>query len=154
MLFGEYPRFDATALATLVSIGEVSASELLDTAIAPVERLIPALNAVVQCQYEMARITIAASLLAGPFTGVRFLLKDFAINLADTPLTSGSRLFEGDSPDHAPTRTPACRTGLFGIRRGTGARAAGPRVTSPALCRSWTRRRSRADLYRFRVQLG
>ncbi len=46
-MFSDYVTHDAVGLADLVARGEVSPSELLDAAIAEVERLNPALNAVV-----------------------------------------------------------------------------------------------------------
>ena len=52
---GEYFDADATELARLVRAGEVSAAELVDTAIAAVERVNPKLNAVVHPMFDLAR---------------------------------------------------------------------------------------------------
>ena len=48
----EYRARDAVGLAALVRSGEVTAREVLETAIAEIERLDPALNAVVIRNYE------------------------------------------------------------------------------------------------------
>ena len=54
--FDEYARHDGLALAGLVRRGEVSAAELLETAITRIEAQNPALNAVVRRRYAQARI--------------------------------------------------------------------------------------------------
>src|SRR5919109_3486107 len=69
-------RYDGLGLAALVKEGEVSATELLEAAIARVEQRNPTINAVVNRMYEQAKAAIAAGLPAGPFTGVPYLLKD------------------------------------------------------------------------------
>ena len=60
--FTEYPDYDGLGLAALVRRGEVSASELLDAAIARTEALNGDLNAVVLKHYDEARAAIAAGL--------------------------------------------------------------------------------------------
>ena len=45
---------DATAQADLVASGEASATELIDAAIARIERINPALNAVIHTRYDRA----------------------------------------------------------------------------------------------------
>ena len=50
-----YTDFDAIGLAALVSTGQVSPSELLDTAIERIETLNPELNAVVTPLFDAAR---------------------------------------------------------------------------------------------------
>lgn len=95
MPLAEYSRLDATALAALVRQREVSACELLETAIAEIERLNPRLNAVVHPFFDKGQEAIAAGLPANsPFEGVPFLLKNTGLDVAGTPLTTGSRLFE------------------------------------------------------------
>lgn len=84
---------DATAQAELVASGAVSPDELLDAALAAVDRLNPALNAVVLVQEETARRAIRAGLPRGPFRGVPFLLKDLGCEAVDFPSHNGSRLF-------------------------------------------------------------
>lgn len=71
----DYLAHDATALAELVARRELSASELLDAAIARAERENPRLNAIVSSYHQRARER-ARGPLSGPFAGVPFLLKD------------------------------------------------------------------------------
>ena len=87
-----YGEMDATAQAALVARGEVTADELLDCALAAVEALNPALNAVVLVQEPVARAAIRAGLPEGPFRGVPFLLKDLGCEAVDFPSHNGSRL--------------------------------------------------------------
>jgi len=74
---------------------EVSAGELVETALAAIERLNPALNAVVRSMAGEARAAIAAGIPAGPYEGVPFLLKDLAPSYAGVPTDGGSRFFAG-----------------------------------------------------------
>lgn len=80
-------------LAELVRAGEVTAAELVESAIAEIERLNPILNAVIHEFPEIARASATADLPAGPLSGIPILLKDTGIQMAGTPLTSGSLLF-------------------------------------------------------------
>ena len=81
---------DAIAQAELVRRKEVKALELVDAAIERIERLNPALNAVVTPMYEQARATAKAALPDGPFAGVPFLLKDLLAEYAGVRFTEGS----------------------------------------------------------------
>ena len=87
----DYSSYDAVALARLVRSGDVSAPELVEAAIAQVERLDGAINAVVYRDFDQARALAAGPLPDGQFTGVPFLVKDFGIGVAGWPCTSGSR---------------------------------------------------------------
>lgn len=89
------PFPDATAVAEAVARGAVDPGALLDAALAAVDRLNPALNAVVLLQEGVARGAIAAGLPRGPFRGVPFLLKDLGAEAVDFPTNNGSRLFAG-----------------------------------------------------------
>ena len=73
---------DATAQAALVRNKEVRPIELVEAAIARIERLNPNLNAVVTPMYDLARTVAGGKLPAGPFTGVPFLLKDLMASYA------------------------------------------------------------------------
>ncbi|MGT2674500.1 amidase [Streptococcus rupicaprae] len=85
---------DATAMAMAVRHKEVSAKELVEEAIAKIEALNPAINAVVNKQYEEAiKRSQQAFSKEQPFAGVPILLKDLGQNQAGQPSTSGSRLF-------------------------------------------------------------
>ena len=55
MRFDEYRKYDAVSLAGLIAKREVSAEEVLETAIARAEQVNPAINAIVHKQYERAR---------------------------------------------------------------------------------------------------
>jgi amidase len=94
----EYIRLDATALAGLVRGGEVSATELLELALARLARWNPAINAVVIELAERARRDAAATLPAGPFAGVPFLVKDLDGFLAGAEFTASSRALLGYVP--------------------------------------------------------
>ena len=91
--FTEYESYDALGLAGLVKAGEVSASEVLEAAIARVEARNPAINAVVMELYDHATQAIEAGLPDGPLTGVPFLLKDLGSSLAGARTARGSRFF-------------------------------------------------------------
>jgi len=81
---------DAIAQAELLRRREVTTLELVDAAIARVEKVNPAVNAVVLKMYDQARATARATLPAGPLSGVPFLLKDFLAEYAGVPFTEGS----------------------------------------------------------------
>ena len=81
---------DATAQAQLVRKGSISPQELVDAAIARIERLNPTLNAVIHPRFEQARAE-AASAADGPFRGVPFLLKDILGMQAGEPYHMGLR---------------------------------------------------------------
>ena len=86
----ELASLDATAQADLVRRREVTAPELLEAAIARVEKVNPAINAVVLKMYEQARAAARAPLPAGPLSGVPFLVKDFLAEYAGVPFTEGT----------------------------------------------------------------
>ena len=92
MKTSEYASHDAVGLAALVASGEVSASELVETAIAAIAELDPTLNAVIHESYERAREEARGDLPDGPFRGVPFLLKDLGCgNRASDPIHWGTR---------------------------------------------------------------
>ena len=86
---------DATGQAKLVQRNEVSPAELVDEAIARIEKLNPQLNAVIHELFDRARAEAAGDLPDGPFRGVPFLLKDLGAELAGTPFSEGLA-FAGD----------------------------------------------------------
>ncbi len=94
-----YGAHDAVGLAALVASGEVTAAELLDEALARVEALNPALNAVVNLREDVARAALSA-LPEGPLRGVPFLLKDLGAEAVDFPSHNGSRLLAGTRYRH------------------------------------------------------
>ena len=90
MAFAEYDRYDACGLAALVRRRDVSARELIDAAIARIERHNPRLNAVTFKVFDEARSTADRVLSGGPFKGVPFLIKDMDTPVAGWPMTNGS----------------------------------------------------------------
>jgi len=91
----DFASLDATAQAGLVRAGAVSPLELVEAAIARIERLNPVLNAVIVPLFEQARAAATGPLPDGPFKGVPFLLKDLFAELAGTPLSEGSAFLHG-----------------------------------------------------------
>ena len=89
----EYRRQDATGLAALVRSGEVSAAELLDVALAEIDRLDPSLNAVVARNDAAAREAAETVDKAAPFAGVPFLAKDINVDVAGFRTTHACRFF-------------------------------------------------------------
>src|SRR5258706_11615692 len=85
---------DAIGQAELVAKGKVSAKELAEGAIARIEKLNPALNAVVTPLFEKGRAQAASNLPNGPFRGVPFLLKDLICATQGDPLYDGCRLMK------------------------------------------------------------
>lgn len=80
---------DATEQAGLVRSGQVSPLELVDAAIERIERLNPALNAVIHERFEKARAEASGTLPDGPLKGVPFLLKDLDGFSAGDPFHAG-----------------------------------------------------------------
>jgi amidase len=85
---------DATAQADLVRKGDVTAAELVDAAIARIERANPELNAVIIPLFDKARAQARGKVEPGPFRGVPFLLKDLVAASAGDPLHSGMKLMK------------------------------------------------------------
>ena len=83
---------DATAQAELVRTRRASPRELVDAAIARIERVNPRLNAVITPRFEKARREADAPLPDGPFRGVPFLLKDLTCHSAGDPYHAGMRV--------------------------------------------------------------
>ncbi len=90
----ELAALDATAQAQLVASGEVSPAELVDAAIARIERVNPALNAVIHPLFDKARQAAAGPLPEGPFRGVPFLVKDAVCHTAGDPYHCGMRVLK------------------------------------------------------------
>jgi len=89
-------RLDATDQALLVRRGEVTAVELVAAAIDRIDRLNPALNAVITPTFERALDQARSGSLDGPFAGVPYLLKDLAVEDAGVSFTEGSRFLAGN----------------------------------------------------------
>lgn len=94
-------ELDAVGQAALVKSGEVSALDLVDAAIARIERLEPMVHALASADFDAAREK-ARSRPSGPLGGVPFLAKDL-LAYPGQKLTMGSRLFRNHV---APTGSP------------------------------------------------
>jgi amidase len=126
---------DATAQADLVRRGKVSPLELVDAAIARIERHDPALNSVVTRTFERARERARGSLPDGPFRGVPFLLKDLAGG-ADpgVRLTYGSVFLKDNVADYETEVVARFRrAGLVFVGRTNTPEFGIPPTTEPAL---------------------
>src|SRR5690606_3196099 len=92
-------ELDATGLAELVRKREVSPLELVDAAIARIERLNPQLNAVIHPAFERAReraggLASAPGPPERPFAGVPVLMKDLGGQEAGAPYRRGRKCLE------------------------------------------------------------
>lgn len=92
-MIGGYEKLDALDIAGLVRRGEVSATEVLDTAIAAIEARNGPLNAVVTKLYGQAREAVAQGLADGPLHGVPFLFKELVVSVRGAATTSASLLY-------------------------------------------------------------
>src|SRR5215475_5475511 len=120
MRFEEYREHDAISLAGLMAKRQVSAEEVLETAIARAEQVNPAINAIVHKQYEQARKTVATGLPDEPLKGVPYLIKDLGSFETGEPATFGSSLFKDFVADHETAYVTRCKkAGLVFIGRST-----------------------------------
>jgi amidase len=83
---------DACALAQLVRDRQVSPLELVDDAIARIEKVNPHLNAVIRTRFDEARREAAGELPSGPFRGVPIVLKDLLCSSAGEEIHEGMRV--------------------------------------------------------------
>lgn len=97
---------DAVAQAELVRRRELTPLELVDAAIARIERVNPAVNAVITFLFEEARkAAVSPELPDGPFRGVPFLLKDLLVMQKGQPYYAGNRGLR-DADFRSPADTP------------------------------------------------
>jgi amidase len=91
-----YTDYDATGLAALVRDQSVSPDELIESAIARIERHNPQLNAVIHPLYTLGREQARSrEYQAGPFFGVPFLVKDLLTTWAGAPYSKGCKALKG-----------------------------------------------------------
>ncbi len=100
MIMDDFVTLDATAQAELVRKKQVKPTELVEAAIARIERLNPQVNAVITPMFDLARRAASGPLPEGPFTGVPFLLKDILASYAGVRMTWGSAFLKDYVPDH------------------------------------------------------
>lgn len=92
-----YDRADGVGLAQALARRDVSPAELVDEAIARLERVNPQLNAVTSRTFDQARATSEGG---GPLAGVPTIVKDLGPAMAGVRQTMGSRYFA----DYVPLR--------------------------------------------------
>jgi len=110
---------DATAQAGLVRTGRASALELVEAAIARIERLNPKLNAIASADFDRARERAWADRLSGPFAGVPTLIKDL-LPYPGFAAEFGSRLFKGNVAQVGSDYSQALRdSGLIVLGKST-----------------------------------
>jgi amidase len=95
MKLSEYSRLDATELAELVHQGDILPGELATLALAAIEQLNPALNAVIECYAERAYTTGLNQQTTAPLAGVPMLLKDTGAAEKGKAQSCGSRIGAG-----------------------------------------------------------
>lgn len=99
-LSSELVLLDATSQAEMVRRKELKPIELVDAAIERIERVNPAINAVITPMFDEARAAANGTLPDGPFSGVPFLLKDLLASYAGVRMASGSAFLRDFVPDH------------------------------------------------------
>jgi Asp-tRNA(Asn)/Glu-tRNA(Gln) amidotransferase A subunit family amidase len=132
----DYTAHDALGLAELLRQGEASPAELVEAAIARIERHNPALNAVVLRQFEAARACAAEpeSLPEGRFRGVPFLNKDLGFQEAGVATTNGSRAYQDYvAPEDSGIVADYRRAGLIFCGRSNSPENGLCSTTEPAL---------------------
>jgi amidase len=87
----ELAQLDACAQAQLVASGQMSPAELVEAAIARIDRADPEINAVIHRMDDKALAAAKGELPDGPFRGVPILIKDLG------PLTAGDPMHCGMS---------------------------------------------------------
>jgi amidase len=91
----DYAQYDALGLAGLVQRGEVTPVELAACAARAIERVNPAINAVVDLYHDRLEPALPDAGIGGCFTGVPFLLKDTGAGESGRPQECGSRIGRG-----------------------------------------------------------
>src|SRR4051812_6738542 len=84
------PWPDATETAARIRSGQVSAAEVVESAIRRAEALQGTLNVIVNSDFDRALAKVRAGAPAGPFGGVPFLVKDL-VDYAGLPTRAGSQ---------------------------------------------------------------
>ncbi|HVH18592.1 MAG TPA: amidase [Myxococcota bacterium] len=97
-------ELDASEQAACVRRGELTPAELVEDAIARIERIDPKIRALVSRLFDEARAAARAPLPDGPFRGVPFLMKDLGATQAGHPYYAGNRALR-DARYRAPHDT-------------------------------------------------
>lgn len=94
MKIKEYAQFDTVDIVQLIRKKQVSAQEILETAINQIEILNPKLNAVISTFYDFAKEQLKKADKNLPLYGTVILLKDSLHDVEGTFSTLGSRLLK------------------------------------------------------------
>jgi amidase len=94
----EYSSRDGLGLAELVARKEVMSRELVEVALAAIEKVNPRLNAVLQTLTDRAHAEIRKGLPQRAFAGVPFLIKELVLLAKDVRCDQGSGLAQGFVP--------------------------------------------------------
>ena len=112
-------HLDATAQADLVRSKQITASELVDMAIAAVERVNPRINAVIHPRFERARNEAKAG-RSGSFAGVPIVVKDLNCQIKGEPYHLGTRFLKNRgfvATEDSYLYERLCRAGFVTIGR-------------------------------------
>lgn len=93
-----YQTSDALGLVKLIQRGEVTASEVMEAAIAQAEAINPHINALVSWEYELARSHARACEANSKFSGVPYLEKNHGVQVAGFRTTNGSQFLHRIAP--------------------------------------------------------
>lgn len=96
MLVKEYIRCDVHDLASLIKSRQISAEEALNCALARIDEVNPALNAIVRDCSDFARRCLAKMRGDEPYYGVPLLVKDLGHAIEGVRSTEGSRFFSSN----------------------------------------------------------
>jgi amidase len=111
--FPDYDAYDALGLAELVRTKQIEPIDLVEEAVARIDRVNPKINAVVHKLYDRARDAARGKLPDGPFRGVPLLLKDLLSALAGEPMSLGTRFYGDWAPPVSSELVERClRAGL------------------------------------------
>lgn len=133
-MIGDYAAYDALGLAELIRGRQISASELLEAALARIAAVNPRINAVVTPLYDEARAAVREGLPDGPFAGVPYVFKELVVSVMGAPTTSASRLFAGNMPSADSEIVARCRrAGLVVIGKTNSSEFGLSAATEPAL---------------------
>jgi len=107
-----FASLDGIGSAELIRSGQASAADLVEAAIARIERLNPRLAAVCTPTFDLARKRVRAGAPEGPFGGVPYLLKDL-LEYPGVRYASGSRMLASNVSDwRSPYLDATERAGL------------------------------------------
>jgi len=135
----EYWRYDGLAQAALVRAGEVSARELVESAIEAGAQLNPLINAICHDLADRALAAAGSVSRDAPFAGVPFLLKDVGAQMKGTPYECGSRLMQGHVSGYSTTLAERFeQAGLISIGKTTTPEF-GAQITTEAVLTGVTR---------------